>query len=277
MTAGLIDCHAHLAHFDRNLEELEAGLEHAGIALLLSSGMDLESSRAAVDLASRSPRVLGAIGLHPWHVTDDWANEQTLSAFSALAADPNCVAISEVGLDTSAVDVPLPLQREALMWFVGLAQRESLPMVLHLQVPVDELLDVWSKIDGPLPKAAIHGFAGTTRDAQLLVEHGFWLSLGTITTGQLLGVAPVDDQVVRAVPDDRMLLDSDAYVPAELLRTVTALTPDLRDWLDGASPLEAGSLRQVAEHVASVRGTSVEELAEVVRLNFNRFVDRRDD
>lgn len=274
MTPALIDCHAHLAQFDADLSDVEHGLDRDGIALLLSAGMDLKSSQEAVDLASRSPKVLGSIGLHPWHVEEDWAEEAHLKAFTALASDPNCVAISEVGLDTNAVDVPLSLQREAFRWFIGLAQRESLPMVLHLQVPVEELLDVWTAIEGPMPNAAIHGFAGTRRDAELLLDHGFWLSLGTITTGRLLGGPPADDEIFLSVPDERLLLDSDAYVPDELLTTVNTLNEDLRNWLGDAEPLEAGTLLQVADHVAAVRGTSVEALAEVVRSSFDRFLGR---
>nr|WP_296773451.1 TatD family hydrolase [Rhodococcus sp. (in: high G+C Gram-positive bacteria)] len=273
MTPGLVDCHAHLEHFDIPSEDLEEYLARSGIDSILSAGTDLASSRASLELAARSSKVLGAVGLHPWQVARGWPIAETRNAFDALASDPRCVAISEVGLDTAACDVPLDLQKQALSWFIELAQRNSLPMVLHLQVPVATLLEVWSSVDGRMPRAAIHGFYGDAADAQLLLENGFVLSLGTVTTGLMAGGPPVADDVIRLIPDGSLLLDSDAYVPKALADT-PSLTSDLRGWLKEAGPLEVGSLRSVAEYIARVRGVSVEEIAAIVSRNFTSFIGK---
>lgn len=265
---NLADCHVHLDQFE-DFDVIERDLAEAGIGLALSAGMDLGSSRRALELASQSSRVQGAIGLHPWNVGRDWPSQR--EEFAALAGRPECRAISEVGLDDTFVDVPSGLQRDVLMWFVELAQRESLPMVLHVQVPFPEFLELWSSIEGEPPRAAIHGFVGTLAEAEMLLEKGLWLSLGTTSTGFFGGPA-VDDEVIRAVPEDRILIDSDSCVPADLGRSVGALTPASREMLEGLDPVMPSAAREVVEVVARVRGTSFENVCSSSSRNLERFL-----
>ena len=87
----LIDSHAHLQspQFSDDLPEVLAAAELAGVERILVPGWDEDSSRRAIELVARFPRLVAAAGIHPHAAaeTDDAAWERTV----ALAADPTVV------------------------------------------------------------------------------------------------------------------------------------------------------------------------------------------
>ncbi|MEK6617379.1 MAG: TatD family hydrolase, partial [Nitrospirota bacterium] len=63
----LIDTHAHLddARFDGDRDAMIARAREAGVDTFVTIGCDLDTSRAAVELADRYPFVYAAVGVHP--------------------------------------------------------------------------------------------------------------------------------------------------------------------------------------------------------------------
>jgi TatD DNase family protein len=99
MTPFFYDTHAHLdfPDFARDLPEVVARAEAAGITKIISIGTDLESSRRAVAIAERFPSVFAAVGWHPAHASQ--APPDLRPALRQLAVHPKVVAIGETGLD----------------------------------------------------------------------------------------------------------------------------------------------------------------------------------
>ena len=62
-----------------------------------SAGCDLQTSRAAQQLASEHEGLYFTAGVHPHNAKV--CNEDTIGALRELAADERCVAIGECGLD----------------------------------------------------------------------------------------------------------------------------------------------------------------------------------
>src|SRR5262245_24144235 len=93
------DTHAHLDYpdFGEELPQVIARAEAAGIARIISIGTDLNSSKAAIELAERFPNVFAVVGWHPSHVSA--APADLRPELRELARHPKVVALGETGLD----------------------------------------------------------------------------------------------------------------------------------------------------------------------------------
>jgi TatD DNase family protein len=249
-TSRLPDCHAHLDQFGKRVPDLLKEWEEAGVSPVLSAGMDLDTSQAAIELGWQLRNIKAAVGLHPWKIDDSYSGLADLKEFGAIASDPMVVAVSEVGLDTVSTQTPLAIQGEVLAWFVELAQERGFPVVLHLAAPVDELLNVWESIAGRRPAGAVHSFAGSAQDVERLLERGFYLSLGPSSLG-MVGKETLADEVVRQIPAEKLLVDSDAYPASE-------------EWPE----VRPAFVTDVVRRVAGIRGEDAERLVEQVAHNF---------
>jgi TatD DNase family protein len=95
----LIDTHCHL-NFNLFQNDLENVLERAwdnGIERILIPGIDLETSRRAVELCEIYPKLYSAVGIHPSEALS-W-DQSSIGQLIELAKHPKVVAIGEIGLD----------------------------------------------------------------------------------------------------------------------------------------------------------------------------------
>ncbi|MEK7607576.1 MAG: TatD family hydrolase, partial [Patescibacteria group bacterium] len=85
----VIDAHCHLQEFE-NPGEVIAGLE-----TVICCGSDLDSSKKAVDIAEKFPRVFATVGCHPE------AKAFNKELLLKLSHHKKVVAVGECGLDFS--------------------------------------------------------------------------------------------------------------------------------------------------------------------------------
>jgi TatD DNase family protein len=249
----LPDCHAHLDRFDERVAELVAEAENEGVSPIVSVGMDVASSQAAVQLAREHANVLAAVGLHPWYVTEQYDGPESLEPYREVASDPAVAAISEVGFD-STIELPLPAQHELVNWFVELAQERALPMILHHRADASELVVLWHELEGAPPRVAIHGFEGDSDTARAFLGEGFQLSIGPSSLG-MVGDWCIEDETLRIIPEDRLLVDSDAFVAAM-----------------GWPETHPAIVNDVVERIAKVRGDEAAALRAAIASNFERLL-----
>ena len=93
------DTHAHLDYPDyaKDLTEVIARAQAAGITRIISIGTDLESSARAIKLAERFACVFAAVGWHPSNAHE--APDDIREPLRELVKHPKVVAIGEIGLD----------------------------------------------------------------------------------------------------------------------------------------------------------------------------------
>jgi TatD DNase family protein len=250
---ALPDCHAHLDQFGDGVPPLLEAAAAAGVHPIVSVGMDTQSSQEGVELSWRLRNIKAAVGLHPWKVGEKYAGAESLAPFEDIASDTMVVAISEVGLD-SEIDAPLDVQREVLEWFIGLAQERGFPLILHQQGPLELFLDIWDSIAGRKPAAAIHSFKGEQADADAYLQRELYLSLGPISVG-MIGDAEVDDDVIRSIPETKLLVDSDAF-------------PAFDPWPE----VHPTAVIDVAQRVAQIRGVQVDDLKRSIGNTFTQLL-----
>ena len=80
----LVDSHAHLdmPAYETDREEALKRAHEAGVAAIVSVGIDLPSSRQAVLLAAKYPSIYAAVGIHPQEAGN--VTEKDVAALSVL-------------------------------------------------------------------------------------------------------------------------------------------------------------------------------------------------
>lgn len=198
------DCHCHLADpawSDKLPQRLEAAREQ-GIRGWLSCGYDPPSWERQVEL-SRDPGILIAQGLHPWALpADDDELAAALKTLDRRLADGEGVALGECGLDyyRSRDAAGRERQLHALREQLRLAEHYRLPVVLHCVRAHQPLLaEVTAR---PGLRFMIHGFLGSTQEADEWLVRGAYLSLGPHAVSR--------DDLMKRLPVDRILVETDA-------------------------------------------------------------------
>ena len=204
-------CHLQIARFDEDRNAvLERSLER--LAWLVVVGDTLENSLAACQMTSE--RVYAVVGIHPYHgATMDDGGEGTLRA---LAARDGVVGVGETGLDYYNEFCPRQLQRPAFERQLALAAELRLPVVVHSRAAEEDTLAIL-KNHGDHPEARImHCFGGDAPFAEACMALGCYISFaGNVTYPKANALR----EAVRVVPQDRLLIETDApYLAPQCLR-----------------------------------------------------------
>ena len=95
----IFDSHAHYDDeaFDKDREELLAGMPGAGIGKIINVGASLEGARASTELAEQYPFIYAAAGVHPDEVGA--LDEEKLQWIGELCRREKTVAVGEIVLD----------------------------------------------------------------------------------------------------------------------------------------------------------------------------------
>lgn len=240
----LFDTHVHLYEppLADDPDGVAARAAAAGVTRLVVPAYDVASWNATL-AASARPGVFPALGLHPW-VADQPLDFGTLRA---SLVERRAVAVGEVGLD-GRTGPDLALQREVLRGQLALACDLDLPAILHCRGAFEELLALLQGF-APRLRGVVHAFA---RGPELLARFlglGLHVAFGGAATRPGSRAA----RSVPLVPPDRLLLETDA--PSIGLAGIPA------------HEVEPWHVRKVAEAVAGLRATTVEELATTTTAN----------
>jgi TatD DNase family protein len=174
-----VDAHIHLA--DPAYAQVESVLDDAvsnGVAYLLSNGMDYESSLRTVSLSKRYDKVIAAVGIHPWTVTNATVPLE-LGAFERLIEDnrKQVRAIGEIGLDGQyPQDYAKEQQKETFRFFLTLAERKRLPVVIHSRLAISEVLEILPSFN--LVKVLLHWYSGPSDSLPVIKDRGYLISVG---------------------------------------------------------------------------------------------------
>ncbi|MGH7902562.1 MAG: TatD family hydrolase [Candidatus Dormibacteraceae bacterium] len=232
----MTDTHVHLDEVE-DVASLLVEAEEAGVTRVVAMGVDLVSSRRAVELAARHPQVRAAIGHHP--MSD---HDPDLAAFSKLAGDGRVVAVGEVGLDASGAGGVPPERQER--WFHAMcemADRAGLPVSVHTRDAAARTHAVLASHPGL--RGVMHYFDLDWAWARRFLELGFHISFSGLVTRPSREALR---EVARRCPADRLLLETDAPHGVPHGRTA----PNRPAWMV-----------DTARVVADLRGVTLADLA----------------
>jgi TatD DNase family protein len=206
-----------------------------------------------------------ALGIHPLYVPQ--AQEADLLALDLALTerrdDPRLVAVGEIGLDFFVPELCTPEMRERQWFFytaqLKLAQKHSLPVVLHVRRSADFMLKGLRQC--PVVSGIAHAFNGSTQQAQAFVDMGFALGFGgTLTYERSLQLR----RLACELPLSALVLETDAPdIPPQWLYQ-TAEQRALGATQGCNSPAE---LPRIAQVLAGLRGLPLTDLAAATSAN----------
>jgi len=196
-------CHLDMAAYD-DCRQVVARAETAGVKYILSVGIDLASSRAALALAEEFDGVYCSVGIHPHHVVG--VDEAQYQELATLARHPKVKAYGEIGLDYARDYAPHDVQIRNFERQVALAKELRLPLIIHDREAHAEVMAIL-KAAAPLPAGGVmHCYSGDLQLATEAIKLGFLLSIPGVVT---FSKAEMMQEVAQKVPLESLLVETD--------------------------------------------------------------------
>jgi len=222
-------------------------------------GYDLDSSRAAVQLARAYPETIqAAAGIHPHYAAG--LTRVAWEELADLAAAPEVVAVGEIGLDFYRNLSPPDVQRAAFGRQLTLAASMGKPVLVHDRDAHAEiraaLLAHRASAGGKSIRGVLHAFSGDAAMASELAAAGYLVSFALPLAFRS---AAGPRAAAGVLPDGSFLVETDS------------------PWLapGGAGERnEPTTALRVASELARLRGVEPQAIATEVRLAYDRLTDR---
>lgn len=215
-------CHLHLCATDSAVADIVGRAHAAGVQDVVTIGIDVESSRISASLASEYhfgtlttargetasgqsvEGVWAAVGVHP-NDASDWDDDAAGEIEELLASD-RVVAVGETGLDFYRDRAPRDVQTAAFKDHIRLAKRHDKALIIHTRDSVGGAVDVLEQ-ENPPERLVFHCWSGDGDELRRALALGAYISFaGNVSfkgADNLRAMA-------EAVPDDRLLIETDA-------------------------------------------------------------------
>jgi TatD DNase family protein len=201
------DSHVHLADpaFDADREAVITAARQAGARTLVCIGESPDAADRARDIAARYPGfVWHTAGMHP-HEASSFDLSRDLQRVREHL-EHGAVAIGECGLDYHYDNSPREIQRAVFEAQLRLAASLNRPVVVHTREAVDDTAAMLREAAEAGVRGVLHCFTGPSSLADVAIESGWYVSFSGVVTFRKWS----DDDLIRSIPDDRLLLESDA-------------------------------------------------------------------
>jgi len=251
-----LDSHTHLEspRFEPDRAVVIARARSAGVTRMVSCASDLATSSTEIALADRWPGVYVSVGIHPHEAHSvirgdctqqgHWELDQSsFHRLAELAAHPKVVAIGEIGLDYHYDFSPRAVQHAVFAQQLALGCEMDLPVIMHNRESDQYLRRLVDDVS-TCPRGVLHCFLADRAMAEWALARSFYLGIGgAITFKSARHLA----EIVRSVPIDRLLIETDA--------------PYLAPHPKRGRRNEPAFVVHVAERLANVLGLSLQEVA----------------
>jgi len=294
----MIDVHTHLhdVQFDVDRDDVVTRMRSVGVTDAITIGTSVAESREAVETAQRYDGMWASVGIHPHvfngdAVSDGSVEDRALGAdmplatreaalaaamtiLTELSQDSAVVAIGECGLDYYAHDGGTisshqrAWQRTGFCAHIDVAQAAELPIVIHARGSTQMAMDAYDDVYTILAErtevsAVLHCYMGNeemTRRFLTLPQVVFSFA-GNVTYAKKSASSGPLDAVIRMIPEDRLLVETDA--------------PYLAPVPHRGRRNESAYVMDTVRYIAAVRGVEPSMLVQSVVTVANRYFDRR--
>lgn len=209
-----IDTHAHLdlPEFKFEVPAVLGRAKEAGVKSIINVGVNLKSSKDAIDLARRYPEIHAAVGIHP--DTSDELDIEAKGTLLDMAQSSNVVAIGEVGLDyyflkRSSKYAHYPKRETQMFCFeqmLDLALETNLPVIIHCREAEADLVGILKSYANSL-RGVIHCFSGSLEFAEKVLDMGLAVSFtGNITFKNNRDIS----EVIKRIPLGSIMIETDS-------------------------------------------------------------------
>lgn len=250
----IIDSHCHFDSdaFDLDRDAVLHRAHAAGIRRIISPAVTAKSWPQLRKISSQYPGISPCYGLHPMFL--DEHSDTDIDHLNQWVEQEKPIAIGEIGLDFYLKD----LDREKQAWFfeqqLKIAGKFHLPVIIHARKSTEHVVQTLRQ--HPKLKGIVHSYSGSLDQAKLLAKQGFMLGFGGPVTWE--GSRKLH-RLIEALPLESMVLETDA--------------PDQTGQAHRGQRNEPSFIVEVAEQIARLKKTSVDEVIRQTRLNTEKVLN----
>ncbi len=179
----IFDSHAHYddERFDGIRDSLVAELfDDWNVDCIVNAGASLSSTESSRLLSEKYEHIYFASGVHPEAAEADSQRPDWLENVAQNARHSKCVAIGEIGLDYYYGKDTAEVQKEVFVKQMELAEKLSLPVVVHDREAHADCFSVVSEFS--CVYGVFHSYSGSFEMAKELVKRGWYISFNGILT-----------------------------------------------------------------------------------------------
>lgn len=246
----LVDTHTHI-YIPEMREQIGAIMHRAQqnrVQKFFLPNIDEQSVNDVFSLCDAYPQsCFPMMGLHPCSVT---ANvEDSLSYIKNYIDESRIVGIGEIGIDLYWDKTYVEQQKHAFRVQIQWAKDRNLPIIIHCREAFDEIYEILQHEYDEKLRGIFHCFTGTETQALQIIELGFYLGIGGVLTYKNSGLA----DAIKNIDLKHIVLETDS--------------PYLSPVPHRGKPNESSYIIHVAEKLALVKNTSLEQIAQQTSLN----------
>lgn len=213
----IFDTHIHLNDdkLYNNLDEYLKNAEQVGVFKFLCVGWDIESSKKAIEIATKYKNVYAAVAIMP--TEHEKYNENSIKELRELAKNNKVVAIGEIGLDYYWEKEEAVKEKQKRMFVdqIKLANELNLPICVHCREAIGDCLEIVKNFHVE-NKSIMHCFAGSLESAREFIKENFVIAFGGTLTYKN---SKNTQEVFMNIPLDCIVFETDApYLPPQEFR-----------------------------------------------------------
>ena len=256
----MIETHAHIysKEFKEDASEVIDRSKEAGVTSIYMPNIDHTSIDDMLEMEEKYPGYcIPTMGLHPCSVNKDF--EKELYLVEEWLGKRDFVAIGEIGTDLYWDKTFREQQIEAFRIQVSWAKKYKIPVIIHCRESFDLTLSLVEELKDDRLTGVFHCFTGSVADAEKVKALGFYIGLGGVATFKNAGM----DKVIPLLEMDHVVLETDspylAPVPYRGKRN------------------EPSYLELVAQRIADLRETALENISEITTFNARKLFQADDE
>ena len=250
---ALIDTHAHIydKRFTQDTEAMMNRAREAGLEKIIAPATQPEDFPLLAQLQRDYPEVEVAIGVHPHSAAK--VEDSDLEGIPDVVQECTAIAIGEIGLDYYYDFAPKERQKEVFRKQLQFAKELSLPAVIHNRESDQDVLEILEQEQDGSLRFQLHCFSSGVDVLRKALDLGGMISF----TGNITFKKSTLDDVVRFVPDDRFMIETDSpYMTPVPYR---------------GKRNEPSYVGLVAEKIAQIREITPEKVFQMTTQNARRF------
>lgn len=246
----MIDTHAHIyvQEFKNDLDAVIDKALRTGIDRILMPAIDSSSHLDMIELEKKYPVVCKSMmGVHPCSVKENY--EEELKIAEQYFSKRKFVAVGEIGLDFYWDIFFKEQQYDAFNRQIEWALHYDIPVVIHSRNSTNECIETIARHQSGKLKGVFHCFSGDVKQAQQIIDLGFYLGIGGVVTFKNGGL----DKVVKEINMNHIVLETDA--------------PYLAPVPFRGKRNESSYLEYVAEKLAGIKQMELREIDRITTAN----------
>lgn len=246
-----VDTHCHL--YKDYYDDMDAIIEKISInkiRAVINNGCDNISNKEVLRLKDKYPLMYGALGIHPESVLS--YSEDDILYIKKHINDNKIVAVGEIGLDYHYGKDTRLKQIELFEKQLQLAEIVNKPVIIHSREATLDTIDILKKFR---VKGVIHSFSGSYETALQYIKMGFLLGINGVITFKNCNLK----DVISKIDLKNIVLETDS--------------PYLTPVPYRGKKNDSSHILDIAEYIASIKGVSLEKVAEETNANVLRCFD----